>query len=236
MHTHEGIAAQLADLVVAWDWRQKDYLYHGLSLYRLDGLLMLMGALWCGGTCELGGRPAIWKRFCEGGITMCSMDPYIYEAFASIWTSADSATQSKWTAAAQTVRCAIAVSDTEMPLSGTFFRWREITGQELHGGYGMPETGLFLRTSMYPAASVPDAVVWTSMPGVQLRLVDTEGRDVPDGMRGAVIIRGPGVFREYWGQSDATAAAFREGWFRAAATAVRGPAPHQLRDLVRTPA
>ena len=35
-----------------------------------------------------------------------------------------------------------------------------------------------------------------------------------------VEVRGPGVFIEYWGRTEATRAAFRDGWFRTGDTAV----------------
>ncbi|MCX6552995.1 MAG: AMP-binding protein, partial [Acidobacteria bacterium] len=53
------------------------------------------------------------------------------------------------------------------------------------------------------------------LPGVCVRLLDDEGRDVSEGEAGGVHVRGRGVFLEYWNRPDATAQAFRDGrWFR----------------------
>jgi len=51
----------------------------------------------------------------------------------------------------------------------------------------------------------------TGLPGLacEARIVDDAGHDVPHGERGEVVVRGPNVLFEYWGN----AAALREGWF-----------------------
>jgi malonyl-CoA/methylmalonyl-CoA synthetase len=52
------------------------------------------------------------------------------------------------------------------------------------------------------------------LPGVELRIVAPDGRDVPDGETGELLVRGPAVFAGYWRQPEATAAAFVDAWFR----------------------
>src|ERR1043166_2681467 len=47
----------------------------------------------------------------------------------------------------------------------------------------------------------------------EARIVDDQGREVSDGERGEVVVRGPNVLFEYWGNAAATAEALREGWF-----------------------
>ncbi|MFD3925769.1 long-chain fatty acid--CoA ligase [Streptomyces sp. NPDC058614] len=48
---------------------------------------------------------------------------------------------------------------------------------------------------------------------VHTRVVDEQGHDVPLGEVGELVIRGPNVFAGYWGKPEATAEAFRGGWF-----------------------
>jgi fatty-acyl-CoA synthase len=47
----------------------------------------------------------------------------------------------------------------------------------------------------------------------EIRLVDEDGRDVPVGTKGEVLVRGPNVMTEYWNDPEGTRAAFSDGWF-----------------------
>ncbi|PSR70080.1 acyl-CoA synthetase [Nocardia sp. MDA0666] len=48
---------------------------------------------------------------------------------------------------------------------------------------------------------------------VETRVVDTDGNDVGPGEPGEVLYRSPQLCRGYWDNPDATAEAFRDGWF-----------------------
>jgi len=48
----------------------------------------------------------------------------------------------------------------------------------------------------------------------EARVVDGLGAELPANQRGEIELRGPNLFREYWGDPAATAAAFTDGWFR----------------------
>lgn len=56
---------------------------------------------------------------------------------------------------------------------------------------------------------------------VEARVVDEEGREVPDGTRGEVVYRSPQLCEGYWEKPEETAEAFRDGWFHSGDLAVR---------------
>jgi fatty-acyl-CoA synthase len=55
----------------------------------------------------------------------------------------------------------------------------------------------------------------TGLPGLvcEARVVDDNGREVAPGVAGEVLVRGPNVFFEYWGNAAATAETLRDGWY-----------------------
>ncbi|MCA1683472.1 MAG: long-chain fatty acid--CoA ligase [Actinobacteria bacterium] len=79
-------------------------------------------------------------------------------------------------------------------------------------GYGLSETS--------PAASFnhPDrerkpGSIGTPVDGVEMKLVDEDGQEVPAGEVGEIVIRGHNVMKGYWQRPDATQDAIRDGWF-----------------------
>ncbi|HKF09074.1 MAG TPA: AMP-binding protein, partial [Xanthobacteraceae bacterium] len=55
----------------------------------------------------------------------------------------------------------------------------------------------------------------TGLPGLmcEARVVDDSGREVSAGTAGEVLVRGPNVFCEYWGNKAATTEALGDGWY-----------------------
>jgi len=81
-------------------------------------------------------------------------------------------------------------------------------------GYGLSETSplaSFNRTDRERKAGS----IGTAVDGVEMKLVDEDGRDVPAGEVGEIVIRGHNVMKGYWRRPDATAEAISAaGWFR----------------------
>ena len=56
---------------------------------------------------------------------------------------------------------------------------------------------------------------------LELDIWDDEGRSVPAGERGEIVLRGPKVFKGYWRDPEATEKAFAGGWFHTGDIGVR---------------
>jgi acyl-CoA synthetase (AMP-forming)/AMP-acid ligase II len=78
-------------------------------------------------------------------------------------------------------------------------------------GYGLAETAGQVSITL-PFALGDNCIGWL-MPGVHARLVDAEGKDVPDGDVGELILRTPGLMQGYWNDPEGTQTALRDGWF-----------------------
>ena len=83
-------------------------------------------------------------------------------------------------------------------------------GLPLHNGYGLTEAAPTL-TQTRPESPRGDCSVGPAIPGVQLRIVDRDGNDVPAGETGELWARGPNVMKGYYRAPEATAAALRPG-------------------------
>ena len=54
----------------------------------------------------------------------------------------------------------------------------------------------------------------TPLPLIEVKIVDAEGNELPDGATGEFVVRSPALFGGYWNQPEATAAVLNNGWYR----------------------
>jgi long-chain acyl-CoA synthetase len=87
-------------------------------------------------------------------------------------------------------------------------------------GYGLSETAPVASFNHLERAPKPGSI-GTPIWGVEMRVVDSEGREVPDGELGEIAIRGHNVMKGYYKRPDATAEAIRDGWFHTGDVAYR---------------
>jgi long-chain acyl-CoA synthetase len=80
-------------------------------------------------------------------------------------------------------------------------------------GYGLSETSP-VASFNHPDRERKPGSIGTPIQGVELRLVDSLGQDVPGGEVGEIAIRGHNLMRGYWGREEATREAIPDGWFR----------------------
>ena len=78
--------------------------------------------------------------------------------------------------------------------------------------YGQTEATARLTYLPPERAATKEGSIGIPIPGVELRVVDDAGRDVPDGEIGHLIARGANVTPGYLDEPEATAAILRDGW------------------------
>jgi long-chain acyl-CoA synthetase len=78
-------------------------------------------------------------------------------------------------------------------------------------GYGLSETSP-VTSFNHPGKVRKPGSIGTPVEGVEMRVVNGEGAELPVGEIGEIVIRGHNVMKGYWGQPEATAAAITGGW------------------------
>jgi len=79
-------------------------------------------------------------------------------------------------------------------------------------GYGLSETSPVASFNQLERDPKPGSIgvpIW----GVEMRCVDADGREVPVGELGEIVIRGHNVMKGYYKRADASAEAIKDGWF-----------------------
>jgi long-chain acyl-CoA synthetase len=215
MLTHGNLSANL-DQVLANPSRP-----HGvdevalavLPLFHVFGLNAVLGL-----TLRVGGTVVLVERFdphstlaavAEHGVTVLSGVPTMWAAWAGLPDAEPGALAS--------VRDAVSGA---APLDPAVRRAvRDRFALDLTEGYGLTEASPAVTSGL--GHDAPDGSIGVPLPGVQVRLVDTEGQDALVGDPGEIWVRGPNVFAGYWDDPEATAAALTpDGWLRTGDTAV----------------
>jgi long-chain acyl-CoA synthetase len=80
-------------------------------------------------------------------------------------------------------------------------------------GYGLSETSP-VASFNHPDRERKAGSIGTPIEGVEIRVVDPFGQDVPAGEVGEIAIRGHNVMKGYWRHEQATSEAIPDGWFR----------------------
>jgi benzoate-CoA ligase family protein len=112
----------------------------------------------------------------------------------------------------------LAVSAGEPLPAELYRRFTERYGVELIDGIGTTEA-LHIFISNRPGEVRP-GTTGRPVPGYDLRLVDGDGRDVPAGTPGSLLVRGESIATGYWSRTDITRRVFEGRWLRTGDTYV----------------
>ncbi len=123
--------------------------------------------------------------------------------FAGLMHEAWFAARTNWT-----LRGSVAGGMALVPVIGE--RWEAMTKTPIYQGYGLTETSPV--ATLNPFQRPKREAIGVPIPGTDVRLVDSEGRDVPHGEPGELWVKGPQVMQGYWQRPDETARVLRDGW------------------------
>jgi long-chain acyl-CoA synthetase len=91
--------------------------------------------------------------------------------------------------------------------------FEEAFGAKILEGYGLSETSPVACFNQPDRERKPGSI-GTPIEGVEMKVVDDDGSEVPQGEPGEIVIRGHNVMKGYWNKPEATAEAVSDdGWF-----------------------
>jgi malonyl-CoA/methylmalonyl-CoA synthetase len=205
--SHENLAANARTLVEAWRITAQDRYLAVLPLFHVHGL--------ANGVCSWlasGCRMRLVERF-EHDKAQELFDEFRPTLFFGVPTVYVRLLDLPDEAARRIgARARLFVSGSAPLPTHVFAAFRAKFAHAMLERYGMTET-LMTIGNPYDGERRP-GTVGRALPGVDVRIVAEDGRDLPDGRIGELLVRGPAVFSGYWRRPEATAAAFVDGWFR----------------------
>ena len=204
MQSHHGLRIYSEDVTLA-----VLPLFHVYGLNVVLGLSMAAGA---GVSLIDHFHPAeTAARVRDDGVTVVPAVPAILAA----WLALDETAVPRDTFAK--VRFCVSGATTLDPQLAREMRSR--FGVTVHDGYGLSEASPVVTTTAVESEPRPGSV-GPPLPGVEVRLLDTDGEEVLEGDPGEIVVRGPNVFAGYWEDPAATAGVLIDGWLHTGDIAV----------------
>jgi len=208
MLSHGNLLSNARVLQTYWDWKPGDVLIHALPIFHVHGLFVAIhGAL-------INGSKMVWCAKFDPKVVLQHLPRAT--VFMGVPTLYVRLLAEAGLTPQVTKNMRLFVSGSAPMLVDTHRQWQVRTGHTILERYGMSETVML--TSNPGRTSDGERVVGSvgkPLPGVQLRVRDESGRDLPQGETGGIEVCGPNVFLGYWQMPEKTAQEFTaDGFFK----------------------
>jgi acyl-CoA synthetase (AMP-forming)/AMP-acid ligase II len=202
-----NLVASAQTIASFYDLGPADVSYCAMPLFHVHGLVAsTFGALSAGGRVVVPRRfapRAFWPQIRLHGVTWFSAGPTLHQMILERADDHGAPSSLRFTRS-----CSSALSPALMA------RTEAVYGVPMLEAYGMTEASHQMASNPLPPRERKAGSVGVAT-GVEIRIVDGDGRAQPGGHSGEVAIRGPGVTAGYLNNPDANSASFfGHGWFR----------------------
>ncbi|MDE2410721.1 MAG: AMP-binding protein [Sphingomonadales bacterium] len=216
MLTHGNLGSNVAALHQTWRFSGSDTILHALPLFHAHGLFVALHlGLYSAATLRMMGK------FDAAKVVAALVDATVFMGVPTFYTRL--LEHPGFTRAA----CAgirLFISGSAPLLPSVFSAFEERTGHRILERYGMTETVMITSNPYEQAGRIPGTVGFT-LPGVSVRIMDGQGRELPAGEIGEIEMTGPNLCAGYWRRPEATAESFNaDGYFRTGDTGFKDQA------------
>ena len=203
MLSHDNLLSNARTLNEVWRFGRDDVLLHALPIFHTHGLFVAINVALLSG-CALIFLPKFDAdsviRLLGRATAMMGVPTFYTRLLA----------EPRLTRAL----CAgirLFVSGSAPLLAETHAAWQARTGHVILERYGMTETNM--NCSNPYAGDRRAGTVGPALPGVEVRVCDAAGAEMPRGQVGVLEVRGPNVFQGYWQMPDKTREELRANGF-----------------------
>ena len=209
MLSHGNMLSNALVLKDYWGWRPGDVLIHALPIFHVHGLFVaLHGAL-------INGSKMLWfSKFDPKAVVQKLPEATVFMGVPTLYVRL-LAEPGLDKAAVRNMR--LFVAGSAPLLIETFNDWQQRTGHTILERYGMSETAMLTSNPYKPeqGGERRGGTVGFALPGVNLRVQDDDGKDLPTGEIGGIQVKGPNIFKGYWRMPEKTKEEFTaDGFFK----------------------
>jgi long-chain acyl-CoA synthetase len=204
--THAGLRAN-ADVVATrvQQLTPDDAIVGCLPLFHIFGQTVTMNA-----AIRSGASLILIQRF-EAGAVLDAITRHGATVFDGVPTMYVSLLQHEGAADLSTLRLCVS-GGSSLPVD-VLHGFERRFGCVVLEGYGLSEASPVVSFNPLGRPRKPGSI-GTPIAGVEVRLLDDDGRVAAPGQVGEIAVRGPGLMRGYWNRPQETDAAIPDGWLR----------------------
>ena len=204
---HRNMAASARNIVATYDLSPEDTALCVMPLFHVHGLVAsTISTLASGGQLVVPNKfnaLSFWRTVRDNKVTWYSAVPTIH----SMLLSRAGDTRPEGTETLRFIRSCSAALPADM-----MSKMEEVFGAPVLEAYGMTEASHQMASNPRPPKSHKGGSVGPAT-GIQIGIM-TDGKLLPQGERGEVVIKGPNVVDGYENNPEANATSYVDGWFR----------------------
>jgi malonyl-CoA/methylmalonyl-CoA synthetase len=212
--THNNFASNAINLLTCWHIASADRFLLALPLFHVHGLGNGLHC-WLASGCRMRLLPRFEQQ--TAAATFLDFRPTLFFGVPTIYVRLLDIPDDKAREIGRFMR--LFVSGSAALAAQVFEEFRIKFGHTILERYGMSEN-LMNIANPYVGERRPGSV-GLPLPGVSVRLLDSNVKPVGDGETGEIYLKGPNVFPGYWRRDEVTRASFVDGYFRTGDLAVR---------------
>lgn len=214
------------------NFQEDDVYLMNIPLYHVGASSIMVGLFYAGGTAIVthGSEPMeLLNLIQEEKVTLISWPPALYVALLKLPIYEFDLSSIK----------KMGFSGASAPME-VFRKWSAICPQALwRSNLTQTESNLHGMTGYYKKEPPAWNVVGKPAPGLEVKLVDEAGNEVPPGDPGEVLFRTPGVMLGYYKNEELTAETLRDGWLHTGDVLVKGEDGlyyfiDRVKDMIKT--